>query len=967
MNRFIHLQLEPLHARITPVAGALDTTFGANGIVTQQIPGYYRTGGESVLVQPDGKIIVAGLANDFSNNQPAVFRYNADGTPDTQFSGDGFAILDIPGGGGRLYSTVLLPNGKIVACGTAIVAGDYQIVVIRLNADGTADKTFGKSGIVLGNPSPLDENGFALALQSDGKIVVVGDSQVQSGSSERKFLATRFTSNGALDVSFGANGFARIDFGPSDPSAKCVLIQPDGKIVLGGASSTSGGNFGYALARLNANGTPDGTFGVDGTVKTSPPDQSFQSILDAVLLPDGKILAVGAGGVGNEYRSTPVLLRYNIDGSPDTTFDGDGMVTTDLGFGGGTYDAVALQPHGEILVAGTIVRPGGTESTVARYLPDGNLDTSFGTPETSVLPGVVTTDIAPDNNDAFFGLAVQKDGKIVAAGMVGYGQGISLARYTGGDRLPPTASPDEYSLDEDMPLMVAAPGLLGNDTLVGRLIPDITLIEQPSHGTLRVADDGSFEYHPDDNFNGTDRFRYRLNDGVAGNAVTVTLTVRPFNDAPVAVRDEYFIPLNGGPLVVSAADGVLDNDIEVDGDPLTATLVSSPSAGTLTFNPNGSFTFVPPANFIGEVKFRYRISDGLLDSDVQTVTIGKTARGLVSGTKLTLLGTDGADSVRILPSGSTGVYVELVSRTGVIRRTYRPAARNQRFTMIEVNLAGGNDYFDASAISVPVRVTGGAGNDYLRTGSGSDTIFGDTPAGGGTGRDLILSGPGNDRVVVGDGDALIDTGNGWDTVTAGNGDNRIDTGAGNDAVMAGNGDNRIDVGGGNDQVSIGDGFNVVYAGSGSDRVSAGSGQAFVDGAEGNDHISVVAGSNTLLGGAGNDVLLGGTGDDVLEGESGDDLIVGGLGSNEITGGDGDDILIAGGIALKNPVTDSLQKVLASYDPARPDSIAAITDRLIFTPNGVAGDTLTGEFGVDWFWMDRSLTVCDIEPGEPLRV
>ena len=433
------------------------------------------------------------------------------------------------------------------------------------------------------------------------------------------------------------------------------------------------------------------------------------------------------------------------------------------------------------------------------------------------------------------------------------------------------------------------------------------------------------------------------------------------------MRDEYFIPLNGGPLVVSAADGVLDNDIEVDGDPLTATLVSSPSAGTLTFNPNGSFTFVPPANFIGEVKFRYRISDGLLDSDVQTVTIGKTARGLVSGTKLTLLGTDGADSVRILPSGSTGVYVELVSRTGVIRRTYRPAARNQRFTLIEVNLAGGNDYFDASAISVPVRVTGGAGNDYLRTGSGSDTIFGDTPAGGGTGRDLILSGPGNDRVVVGDGDALIDTGNGWDTVTAGNGDNRIDTGAGNDAVMAGNGDNRIDVGGGNDQVSIGDGFNVVYAGSGSDRVSAGSGQAFVDGAEGNDHISVVASSNTLLGGAGNDVLLGGTGDDVLEGESGDDLIVGGLGSNEITGGDGDDILIAGGIALKNPVTDSLQKVLASYDPARPDSIAAITDRLIFTPNGVAGDTLTGEFGVDWFWMDRSLTVCDIEPGEPLRV
>src|SRR5262249_53333314 len=146
------------------------------------------------------------------------------------------------------------------------------------------------------------------------------------------------------------------------------------------------------------------------------------------------------------------------------------------------------------------------------------------------------------------------------------------------------------------------------------------LVAGPAHGTLALDPGGSFTYVPAMNFNGTDSFTYRAHDGTLGSGVaTVSLLVGSANGAPVAADDRYGVDEDGA-LVVAAA-GVLGNDGDVDGDPLTAQLVAGPAHGTLALNADGSFTYVPNPNFNGTDSFRYQANDGRLDSDVAAVTI----------------------------------------------------------------------------------------------------------------------------------------------------------------------------------------------------------------------------------------------------------------------------------------------------------------------------------------------------------
>ena len=185
---------------------------------------------------------------------------------------------------------------------------------------------------------------------------------------------------------------------------------------------------------------------------------------------------------------------------------------------------------------------------------------------------------------------------------------------------PPVANADAYGVSEDGTLIVAAPGVLANDTDADGDPLTAVLVAGPTHGTLTLNPDGSFTYTPAANFNGTDTFTYKANDGAAdSNTVTVTITVNPVNDAPVAVSDTYSTPA-GTPLTV-AAPGILANDTDADGDPLTAVLVTGPANGALTSNPDGSFTYEPDAGFTGTDSFTYQASDGADDSNVVSVTI----------------------------------------------------------------------------------------------------------------------------------------------------------------------------------------------------------------------------------------------------------------------------------------------------------------------------------------------------------
>lgn len=184
----------------------------------------------------------------------------------------------------------------------------------------------------------------------------------------------------------------------------------------------------------------------------------------------------------------------------------------------------------------------------------------------------------------------------------------------------PTAADDSYTLDEDATKTVSAPGLLANDVDVDGEALTASLVSAPANGTLTLNLDGSFSYTPNANYHGTDSFTYQVSDGNStSNSATVNLTVNPANDIPV-IADDSFATNEDTPLVVSAA-GVLANDTDLDGDALSAAMVTAPTHGSLTLNSDGSFTYTPDANYHGPDSFSYQASDGTAGSSVATVSL----------------------------------------------------------------------------------------------------------------------------------------------------------------------------------------------------------------------------------------------------------------------------------------------------------------------------------------------------------
>ena len=186
----------------------------------------------------------------------------------------------------------------------------------------------------------------------------------------------------------------------------------------------------------------------------------------------------------------------------------------------------------------------------------------------------------------------------------------------------PTAVSDAYPVDEDNVLTVAAAtGVLSNDTDADGDALVATLVASPSNGSLVLNADGSLTYAPNADYYGTDTFTYTANDGLLSSAATtVTITVTPVNDPPVATADAYRVSVDGT-LVADATDGVLANDTDIDNETLTATLATAPEHGTVTLNADGSLSYVPDAGFRGTDTFTYRASDGTDESAAVTVTI----------------------------------------------------------------------------------------------------------------------------------------------------------------------------------------------------------------------------------------------------------------------------------------------------------------------------------------------------------
>jgi uncharacterized delta-60 repeat protein len=403
--------------------GDLDPSFGGDGKVTTNFtPGVDYASG--VAIQADGKIVAAGAADWEYNTSGkfAVARYRANGALDPTFGRDGRVTTkftteeatDVAAKEDYASDVAIQADGKIVAAGAA----DHRFnrsgkfAVARYRANGTLDATFGRDGRVTANFTPKNDRATGVAIQADGKIVVVGSAR-QVGSDvpdDTQFALARFNADGTLDSTFGGDGKVTTDFEEGWGEALAMAIQADGKIVAAGYEAY--GNTGI-LVRYNTDGTLDSTFGQDGDGTCMGGEHT-----GVAIQADGKIV-VATHGWPYQFH----LGRCNADGTPDTTFGEDGTVTTDFAGRWDLAEAVAIQADGKIVVAGRAENPDSVSKfALARYNADGTLDSAFGG------DGKVTTNFTT-GYDTALGVAIQADGRIVAAGRAG-GQ-FALARYLG--------------------------------------------------------------------------------------------------------------------------------------------------------------------------------------------------------------------------------------------------------------------------------------------------------------------------------------------------------------------------------------------------------------------------------------------------------------------------------------------------------------------------------------------------------
>ncbi|MBW3540365.1 MAG: hypothetical protein KY476_08850 [Planctomycetes bacterium] len=411
--------------------GSPDASFDGDGKVTTGFLGSARDFGFDLALQADGKIVVVGTTGggDF-----ALARYNADGSPDTSFDGDGKVTTDFGSLSDQAHGVAIQADGKIVVAGWSVQSGTgVDFALARYNADGSLDTSFSGDGKLTTDFGSSTDQALGVAIQVDGKIVIAGLS-VQPGTSN-DFALARYNVDGSLDTTFSGDGKLTTDFAGSFDRAFGVAIQADGKIVVAGST---GGDF--ALARYNADGSLDTNFDSDGKVTTDFASSVEQASGGVAIQADGKIVAAGISFQGGAVDFADfALARYNGDGSLDTGFSGDGKVTTDFA---GAFDqatGVAIQADGKIVAAGVSFQSGSSgphDFALARYNIDGSLDTRFSG------DGKVTTDFGSFAAQAS-GVAIQPDGKIVVAGSSGQpgtGLDFALARYIGvarQDSIPP--------------------------------------------------------------------------------------------------------------------------------------------------------------------------------------------------------------------------------------------------------------------------------------------------------------------------------------------------------------------------------------------------------------------------------------------------------------------------------------------------------------------------------------------------
>lgn len=907
-----HSNKDVVLLRLNP-NGTFDRTFDSDGIVITSV-GRHDEARDMTLLS-DGKIVVSGWSDLSFRSNLLIARYNNDGSLDTTFDGDGVALTSIASGtnnssGGEAHA--VLPNGSVVASAgsrlftfsstgahdpttSTFIAGgnaisnllalaDSRLVlsgtffsrfgVARLTADGVLDNSFSGDGIASARLGPSDDIVGRSVQQSNGRIVV-------ASTSLDTFAVTRYLANGSLDTSFSQDGRVTIDFGGQylNAVASDVAVQADGRIVVVGhvaernATDPFSVNSHIAIARLNANGTLDTTFGSNGTLVTQL--GGFARATTVKVQPDGRIVVGGTGNGG--YFS---LLRYLPNGTLDRSFSGDGILTTFSGANtaSSTLHDLIIQPDGKILTTGEMVaQVTGTlpsNMVIARFNTNGTNDTTFGT------NGRITSNTQQRTGQR---LALLADGSFYVGGNAtrivsnNFQSQMSLSRFTASGQLVftktitpfvETYSPNPtstFTVNSTLSALTVQPdgrvvlsGMAGSRPAIVRLNADGT------NDTSFSGDGGNQLTLPQSGF-------YQGGDIVRQSSGMLVLvgSFRPFSTSQ---RDLLLSRVNGRTLsgpsttVIAAADGQIQirdhwsrNDhlqVKVVGDQVEVTDLTQDSLA------NFSVSGLPGVSGTGTKTIRIPLSrvqqSGrplLLDTRAgdDTVILASTMADAGLLTVAYAAGT-GTDTLEHSSADSSGVWN--INHLGSGNLVRAGGTNAQTFSQVERFFGGSqNDLFRVRAGTAPtwLLIDGIAGGtDTIQVTGDADMRLTNqvVEVRGAITQNIAIRGMERGEMIGG---ASANVLNGRDFV-------------GPMTLRGGPGDDKL-IGGPSSDVMFGDGGNDVLLGGG--------------------------GNNVLHGGDGDDVLVGESGDDELFGGNGRDILVGGFGFDLLRGGAGEDLLMSG--------------------------------------------------------------------------
>ncbi len=403
-----------------PTAGGLDVTFAGGGIATNRIQGFDYSWGNASTLMYDGSVIVAGGTDQSQagdHDAVALVKFNPDGSIDENFGDfDGSLVSDLGAGGSGANAVLIQPgDGFIVVAGYADNGlGNQDIMLARYyDGGGGLDLDFGTNGIVLTDLSS-DDGARAMVIQGDGKLLV-GGHITDDGSGDNNMVVLRYNTDGTLDNTFGTNGVVTPGTGYFG-MINAIALQSDGKIVAGGSSAPSGVSL-VTVVRLNADGSFDNTFGTGGIATAAPLGISDNAYAIAIQN-DGKIVL--GGNSWNNFNNDMNLVRFNSNGTLDNTFDSDGMLTIAIGTHSEVIRSIAIQSDGKIIAGGITNNGSDDDFALLRYNTNGSLDNSFDG------DGKVITHIT-SNSDQIASVLLQSDGNIIVAGTAD--NSVAVGRY----------------------------------------------------------------------------------------------------------------------------------------------------------------------------------------------------------------------------------------------------------------------------------------------------------------------------------------------------------------------------------------------------------------------------------------------------------------------------------------------------------------------------------------------------------